>query len=373
MSPHAPPRWLADEPEIQSLLHRVLDRFDQQAGDTRQQRLYFPAERHLPSLKRLDEQADQLWRLIGELERLTLLTIKPGRRGPYDAEWKGAKLGFTPAAEQTLRHWLQRPHQEPALQGWRTCVHKYADRFPYSIEPMLRRRIAIPGMNDEQVILAFAGIGGITTPHTLRQLSAKLFAGDSKRLDEREELLLALFPDLPLKQRALVINVHLPESCRGVLFIENQDTYAEALNGALPHCKGLALIYAAGFRGGAERIRDSEAALLHYHGSDAGREHFESWWFDPTTSPPGPVYFFGDLDYSGMAILAALRRRFGEVRAWQPGYEPLLKLLRNGQGHTAEMSDKQLQGDPDTTGCPYADGTLLPSMRLYGFIDQETF
>ena len=371
MSPLPPPRWLADEPEIQSLLHKVLDRFDLQAGDTRQQRIYFPAERHLPTLKRLNEQADQLWCLVGELERLTLLTIRPGKRGPYDADWKGAKLGFAPTAEETLRHWLQRPRQEPALRGWRACVRKHADRFPHGIEPLLKRRIAMPGLDDEQIVLALARLGGIGTPHTLRQLSAKLFAGNSKWLDEREELLLTLFPELPLKQRALIVSVHLPEPCRGVLFIENQDTYAEALNGALPHCEGLALIYAAGFRGGAERIRDSEAALLHYHNNDAEQEHFESWWFDPATPPPGPVYFFGDLDYTGMAILAALRRRFGEVHAWQPGYEPLLELLRNGHGHTAEMSNKQLQSDPGTTGCPYADETLLPTMRLFGFIDQE--
>lgn len=367
------PRWLADEVEIQSLLNAVLDRFDQQSGATRQQRLPFSAEKYLPSLKRLDDGADQLWHLIQELERLQLLTIKEGKRGPYDADWKGAKLGFMPDSEETLRDWLGRPREEPALVNWRNAVNNHADKFPNGIEPLLKRRITVPNCDDERVVTAFAKLGETTTPHTLRQLSALLFAGDSKRLDGREELVLSLYPDLPLKQRALVIAVKLPEVCSGVLFIENQDTYAQALSGALPNTEDLALVYAAGFRGGAERIRDREAALLHYHDQICNRHRFESWWFDSAASPPGPIYFFGDLDYSGMAILAALRQRFGDVRAWHPGYELLLKRIHNGNGHTAEATDKEQQTDPIVTGCPYADQTLLPAMRRHGFIDQEAF
>jgi hypothetical protein len=365
------PRWLADEPQIQSLLHAVLDRFDQQPGEARRQRLYFSAEKYLPALKRLDDEADQLWRLVTELERHQLLTINEGKRGPYDAEWKGARLAFTPDSENTLRSWLERPYEEPALHGWRETAKKHRDKFPHGIEPILKRRIAIPGWDDEQVITALAKLGEVDSPHTLRQLSALLFGGDSKRLDEREELVCALFPGLPLKPRALVIAVHIPTECRGVLFIENQDTYALALAGALHGARDLALVYAAGFRGGAERIRDREAALLHYHGKESERSPFESWWFDSAASPPGPVYFFGDLDFSGMAILAALRQRFGAVTAWQPGYASLLERLHNGHGHTADAANKQQQIDPGMTGCEYADNVLLPAARRYGFIDQE--
>lgn len=367
------PRWLADEPEIQSLLHAVLDRFDQQAGETRLQRLYFSAEKFLPALKQLDEEADQLWQFIQALEKVHLLTIKHGKRGPYDADWKGARLAFMPDAEETLRDWLARPRIEPALLGWRKTVEKHAAKFPRGIEPLLKRCISVPGYDDEQVITTLAQLGEITTPYTLRQLSSRLFSGDSKRLDSREDLILALFPELPLKARALVVSIHLPEVCHGVLFIENQDTYALALTGSLPNTQDLALVYAAGFRCGAERIRDREAALLHYHDNGNDRTNFESWWFDSEAQAPGPLYFFGDLDFSGMAILAAHRQRFGEVNAWQPGYDVLLDLLRNGAGHTAEATDKDQQADPVVTGCHYADQTLLPAMRGLGFIDQEAY
>lgn len=376
MSLPAPPSWLHDEAELLKLLNAVVDRFDKQPGDQRQQRLTFSAEKQLPLLKKLNEEADQLWRFVLALKQQHLLDTKPGKRGPYDAEWKGARLAFAPDSEETLRHWLSRPREEPALQGWRETVARHAAEFPGDIEALLKRRITLPGWDDEQVVSAFARLGKINTPHTLRQLAARYFDGDSKRLDEREELLCTLFPELPLKPRSLVIAVQLPPQCHGVLFIENQDNYAHSLGGDDAATRGMALVYAAGFRGGAERIRERGAALLHYNGEHhrhGERDEFEAWWFAPQATPPGPLYFFGDLDYSGMAILAALRRRFGDVRAWQAGYAPLLERLRAGHGHTPELADKQQQNDPGTTGCDYADKVLLPAARRYGFIDQEAY
>lgn len=372
-TPPIPP-WLNDEVELQRLLETVLDRFDQQPGDKRQQRLYFAAEKHLPSLKRLDADADQLWRFIRLLESQRLLTImEDTKRSPYDADWKGARLAFATDAEETLRAWLARPREEPALSRWRDAVAQHEDAFPGGIVLLLKRRITIPGWDDEQIVATLASLGDISTPATLRQLSARLFNGDSKRLDDREELIRSLFPELPLKQRPLVIAVHLPIDCRGVLFIENQDTYAAALSGAYPEAQNLALIYAAGFRGGAERIRERGAALLHYSNSDGLSVNFEQWWYEPQAKPPGPLHFFGDLDYAGIAILAALRQRFGDVTAWQPGYAPLLERLRQGHGHYPDIAGKQQQSDPGYSGCDYADGVLLPAIRSLGFIDQEAF
>ncbi|WP_127476298.1 hypothetical protein [Sulfurivermis fontis] len=366
----APP-WLNDEDELRALLGRVLDRFDQQPGAERQQRTYLAAEKHLPTLARGDADADQLWRFVRTLESWGVCTVVPNkRRGPYDPEWSDARLAFAPQAEDTLRAWLDRPREEPAIRAWRAAVAQHAAAFPGGIEPLLKRRIAIPGWSDDEVVTALARSGTFRAPLTLRQLSARIFRGDSKRLDEREDLIRALFPQLPLKPRPLVVAVYLPETCRGVLFIENQDSYAAALAGAWPATADLALVYAAGFRGGAERIRERGAALLHYAGSDRDSGTFEAWWFDGAATP-GPLHFFGDLDFAGMAILAALRQRFGAVNAWQPGYAALLERLHAGHGHAALDADKQLQTDPGRTGCPYADEILLPAARRLGFVDQE--
>jgi hypothetical protein len=375
MTPERPiPPWLNDEPELLALLGAALDRFDKQPGERRSQRLYFPAEKLLPSLKRQDEEADRLWHFVHELAKLNLLTIAQGKHSPYDPEWKGARLAFPPQAEATLREWLQRPSETPAIQAWREAVEAEAAKgtFPGDIEPLLKRRITIPGISDAEVVAAFASIGEIKTPFTLRQLSARHFNGDSKRLDEREPLLHALFPDLQLQPRPLLINVYLPPICNGVLFIENQDSYTLACEGRPHEAKGLALVYAAGFRGTAERLRQRDGVRLHYAGEGQSQWQIplENWWFEQT-EPPGPLAFWGDLDFAGMAILAALRQRFGNVTAWQPGYRPLLEQLRNHGGHALEAADKQNQTDPGTTGCDIADRELLPAIRTHGGIDQE--
>jgi len=85
------------------------------------------------------------------------------------------------------------------------------------------------------------------------------------------------------------------------------------------------------------------------------------------------VYFWGDLDWAGMRILATLRESFGHVTAWQPGYEPMRDYLLNGRGHQPEAADKQGQRPTAATGCSYADAQLLPLLDSLGFVDQELF
>ncbi|MEJ2609271.1 MAG: DUF2220 family protein [Candidatus Thiodiazotropha sp.] len=367
---HSAPPWLQDEPELRALLGEVLNRLDKHVG-TRQQRIYLPAEKYLPTLKQQDQEADLLWSLVKQLTDLNLCAIKEGKRNVhYDPEWKGARLAFTPQAEAPLRDWLQRPQEKPALQSWREAIAQQI--FPGDTKPLLKRRIAIPNMSDQEVATAFAQIGTTKESLTPRQLSARYFRGDSKRLDGREELLLKLFPELPLKPRPILINIYLPRACNGVLFIENQDSYALACEGRPRDTQGLALVYVAGFRGTAGRLRQREGVCLHYSGPGQAewQESFEAWWFDQ--APPfGPLAFWGDLDFSGMGILSSLRQRFGEVNAWEPGYRPLLKCLRNGGGHTLEAADKQSQNDPGKVGCEFADQELLPAVRAFGGVDQE--
>ncbi len=368
----APP-WLHDEPELVALFGAVLDRFDQKSGDERQQRTFLGAERYLCSLARGDAEADQLWRFVRTLENQAVYTVVLHKqRNPYDPEWKGARLAFAPESETILRAWLDRPREEPAIRAWRAAVEAQAAAFPGGIDELLRRRIAVPDHDDAEVVAALARIGTLDQPLTLRQLSARLFRGDSKRLDEREELVRTLFPAYPLQPRPVVIAVHLPARCEGVLFVENQDSYAAACHGHPKEASNLALVYAAGFRGAANRLRLRDGVLLHYAGPGVAQQpDFEAWWFD-NAEPCGPLAFWGDLDLAGMAILAALRQRFGEVTAWELGYRPLLERLRRGYGHLLAAADKQGQADPGITGCPYADSDLLPAIRRYGGIDQES-
>ena len=136
---------------------------------------------------------------------------------------------------------------------------------------------------------------------------------------------------------------------------------------------GMALVYSAGFKASAQRIRDLEGVSLHFseYSCQQNSEEFRQWWI-ANGDTQWPVYFWGDLDYSGMGILANLKHRFENITAWQAGYQPMLELLLTGAGHDATTTGKQQQIDPKKTGCSFADSKLLPVLRKYRrFIDQE--
>lgn len=364
------PIWLHEEREIVALLGEALDRFDRQPGEQRQRNVSLAAERYLPSLRSVDALADQTWALVQELARRGVLSIRRPRRGPYDAEWNGAKLVFAPASESVLRTWLQRGRSEPAMQVWRRAVEQRASLFPGGCEPLLARRIAIPERSPDEVLDAVARLGDIRAPATLRQLSAYAFWGDSKVLDDREELVAALFPNLEIRSRPVVVSVFLPPVIAGALFIENQDTYTAGIAGVPTASAQHALIYMAGFRSTAVRIRTAEGVCLHFAGAGEQREWFERWWFHGAPLP-GPACFWGDLDFAGMQMLKILRQRFGDLSAWRPGYGPMLQSVQRGGGRASSGSDWRRQVDPGSTGCAYADTELLPAIRQHGFLDQE--
>ena len=369
------PPWLDDETEISRLLGVALDRFDRQRGADRRRSIVLAVQEHLTSLARADAAADQTWNLVRELARRGVLQIrKTGARSHYDAEWQGAKIAFAPEVEGTLRAWLGRQWSEPQTLIWRRAVERHAAAFADAGASLLSQRIVIEERSADDIVAALAAAATLTAPMTLRQLSATLFWGDSKILDERGELVAALLPQLIVRDRPLVIAVSLPEPCRGVLFIENQDTYTAAAAGAPPEAAEFALVYAAGFRGSAARVRTRPGALLHYAGTASPRlaARFESWWYDGGPGL-GPTWFWGDLDFAGMQILKSLRARFEGLGAWRPGYEPLRLRLLTGGGYAVRSEDPARgQVDPVLTGCDYADSVLLPAIRAHGRRDQET-
>jgi hypothetical protein len=366
-----PPIWLSDEAELLALLGKALDRFDHQSGETRQRAIVLSLEQELPSLARGDASADQSWALLGELQQRGVLSIRKGKRSAYDPEWSGARVAFAPESEEALRAWLGRAPAQRAMEIWRNAVHARAGAFVHGVEILAERRIAIRERTADEVVAALADIGRVTGPITLRQLSAHVFWGDSKVLDDRHELIAALFPALEIRDRAIVVAVFLPRVCNGVLFIENQDTYTAATQSFPKAATNLALVYASGFRSAAERIRRRSGALLHYAGPGTVtlQSAFERWWFEDI-GMPGPCHFWGDLDFAGMQILKSLRARFSAVQAWRPGYAPLLKALIHSGGHRVTPGETG-QFDPVVTGCPFADEELLPAIRQWGLMDQE--
>lgn len=369
------PQWLDDEPEILGLLGTFLDRLDRSPAAERRRRPSIKlTETTAPALFRHDAAADRSWALLRSLDGVLFEIRLNRKRSAYDAEYLGATLWWLEDAETVCRAWLGRRRTTSYRDDWIQAVDAHGHVFADGGEALRKRAIQLAGMSAASLVAAFAQVvEHLQDEATLRQLSARCFWGHSKFLDGREELLRALFPALRITPRPVLVDVRLVGDCAGVLFVENLDSYLQLVADEPPQIDKLVVVYAAGFRGGAERIRKRGGAALHYHGaaSDGLSAWFEQWWFagqDATL----PVWFWGDLDYAGMSILRALKQNFPAVQAWRPGYAPLLDALERGMGHAPELGAKIEQKDPGVVGCPYADRELLPAMRRSGrFVDQE--
>lgn len=224
-------------------------------------------------------------------------------------------------------------------------------------------------------------VSGLSVP--LREASARVFHGRSKVLDSRDELLRLLgaapgqFWEAPIQ-----LLVDIPPAFDEALFVENLVTFERMADSRREDWRHSLLIYAAGFKGSAKRLRHRSGCRIYVRASHAealavepsatrGLEAVGAWLFGRSDLP---VRFFGDLDFAGMQILGSLREVFAQAEAWQPGYAELVAVLASGGGHAPEAAGKERQCDPGATGCMHADGVLLPLMRQHGrFVDQEGF
>lgn len=224
-------------------------------------------------------------------------------------------------------------------------------------------------------------LSGISLP--LREASARVFHGRSKVLDSRDELLRLLgaspgqFWEAPIQ-----LLVDIPPAFDEALFIENLVTFERMADTRRTDWRRSLLVYAAGFKGSAKRLRHSSGCRIYVRAMHAdsltlepssarGLGAVSAWLFGRSEMP---VRFFGDLDFAGMQILTSLREVFPDAEAWQPGYADLVAVVSSGGGHLPEAASKEGQTDPGATGCAYSDGVLLCALRKFGhFVDQERF
>ena len=385
------PVWLDEQPDILRVLHLFVDKLDKKPLA---QWVHPPSisvnAKTMPGLFVQGERADQTWALLKSLDyEHHVISIRlHKKRNPLDTEYINARLRLQGKCELLLRKWLRRPYEIPALQQWRDAVNQASDRLPGDTSKLIARPISLSDRTAEQIVQAFVSIGDYQHHNlTLRQLSAVCFWGRSKFLDGRLDLVLSLFPQITLQLRPVVVNIYLPQNITGVLFIENQDSYTCAMQGHPGDVQNLALVYSAGFKSSAARIRDKGGVSLHFSGPGVAQHQtlFEQYWHEEsaeqsqsTNQPTNQsisqwlLWFWGDLDFAGMNILKQLIKRFPPLRAWQPGYEMLLAHLTTGNGYQAGVDEQQSQIDPQNTGCDFADHQLLPALREYGlFVDQE--
>ncbi|MGE0351584.1 hypothetical protein, partial [Hydrogenophaga sp.] len=296
-----------------------------------------------------------------------------------------AWAGYTPQAQRWRQkwrthlaaHWAANPHEAPANPA---AVLDHLARSPL---------VPVEGLPVEEATQSLATLVALCKSGqamALREASARAFQSRSKVLDHREELLRLLgatsgqFTEAPIQLLLAPPGGDLAHSRGGggrafseVLFIENLVTFEHMADTRATAWAGSLLVYAAGFRSSARRLRSRAGCRLYLRApaSIAALPEIESWLFQPLKDdqsgvPAMPVSFFGDLDYAGMQILASLREVFPQACAWQPGYSHLARPLAAGAGHPPELAAKAQQTDPGHTGCAYADNELLPALRNQG-------
>lgn len=365
--------FLAND-RIKNILIQVLDKADSKPLSQRTNRLSFPVDsKYFPELFYPQNPGDDemLEEAISELCRYGLFELKCAAKKKYlPLIRKNAKLYFNAEFEDEIRIFYSRPVKN---DKWKSALEAYPFKSTKA-KDILSRPITIPGKSHEDIIRRFDD-WSMQENHigTARQESARCFWGMSKVFDNRDDIIQAF----SLKEAPVMLNVYaFSEEISKVLFIENLDTFVAAIESGNPIFSNTVIIYSSGYKASAKKIRDRRGSRMFFEMdccfSDKGKHKFLSWFYRESREDV-ESFFWGDLDYSGIGILIALRERFPDIAAWEPGYRQMVTMQQDDGGHTPEMAKKEKQVQPcKKTGIKYVDDILLQTLNQYKtFMDQE--
>jgi hypothetical protein len=365
---------------VRELLGLLVDRLDsaEQRGSAKAQSVAL-GERTWPALYKspMESAKEDLWEHVVAMGKWGWLQVKPETalksRSGYASSPRVAVTD-----EEAVRRAVGRPERpRSSVERWRDAVNMGLEATEAVKRAVGDYCIDMPDHSMAEVVHQLNRLPAFADkPMLLREVSSQLFWGMSKVLDKRQGLVAAMLgvDDCPFPESPIQLQVHLPTTgYRAILFVENLASFERAVRSTSGAFEGLALVYASGFKGSAQRLRSAGGCSLFYSSKGALdgdlRVAFEAWLFGKVAVP---AYFWGDLDWAGMRILSAMRSSFPGLTAWEPGYAPMLEALNDGRGHSPEAAEKQGQKALEATGCRYTDGQLLPTLRTTGrFVDQE--
>ena len=281
------PKWVKDEPIISHLLSTLIDKIDRDVKP--QMRISLKTMPQLYDFN--DQDTEYLWSLVEQLDiQYHFLSIKKQRASAGQVSYDNAQIRFNASSENIVRQWINRPISTSYSMEWDSAVSRYSSCFSTTADFLKNNQIQHTEKSADEVIHSLSRLNKeLDRPATLRALSAKFFWGDSKFLDNREDFLRSLFPEQScyIKSRPLLINAFVPDVFSSVLFIENQDTFLMlsdlADDNSLPKesmLNEVALVYSAGFRGSASRIREQGNATFSLVGLSTPQavNKFKQWW-----------------------------------------------------------------------------------------------
>lgn len=369
-----------NEPLILRVFSLVLDRLDAQPATQRTHKIRVPLDDEMaPEIHQAASLADRnvAWASVDGVAAVGWATIGyrlHRRHGAREARQPYMDVRWAEEVEDRIRAALDRPRKEPSYSAkWKALVQsELADWDEVSRLQLAASPIAVVGRQADEIFSRFLSIRQMADePLLLREVSSRAFWGLSKLLDGRGDAIAVLLgsDSCPFPEQPIILNVHIGRLPVRFLFVENYVSF-ERMKGRADLERD-ALIFSSGFRASAVRLRRVGGCSVYYTRNTPGHaaEAFEATLF---STDDVPTFFWGDLDFAGMAILASLRTIFPSARAWEPGYAPMLERLERGDGHSPVESGKERQRPIERTGCPYADGVLIPALRSTGrFLDQE--
>lgn len=361
--------------DIYNLLNDVLDKLDLKPACERANKIQYPINAKVfPSLYnpltyREDEEIEKAIQVLINKE---IFTIRQSKKEFFvDIRDKSkAKLVFNDDFEQKLRIFYKR---ETQTDDWKSAVEQLDCNTDIK-ELILNNRITIPEKTEDDIAIQLLKL--LTSDNenkSVRHVSAKYFWGISKVLDNKEQIINYC------KLRTMPILLHVKAigaNPKTILFIENQDTYIEAVNSENNIFENYILIFSSGFKASAKRLRSENGNKVFFEDSccldKEGRNKFKQWLYGEDRLEFN-VYFWGDLDFSGMNILSSLKKVFPNLKAWEYGYNRLLKALDNYNAHSPNSANKEGQTEPSLTGCEFTDTRLIPALKYKQlFVDQES-
>lgn len=374
------PQAALGEPLVRRVMTRVIDRLDAQPTAERTHSIRINLDAAIaPEIHAAESLAARAvaWASIDGVvaAEWAILDYRRHRKhGSREEREPYLDFRWSDAVEDLIRERLRRPRKTASYtMQWRALLAQANLSLPEgALAKLSAAPIEIGGRSVDDVFARFLSIRDLASqPLLLREVASRVFWGLSKILDGRADVVAALLgsDECPFPEQPVVLNVHVIAKPKIFLFVENHVAFERLKN--RDNLVDAALIFSSGFRGAAARLRKMGGCSVYYsRASDpVAMEAFERGLFSTADIP---TFFWGDLDYSGLAILASLRTIFPSAQAWRPGYDPMLARLTGGDGHSPGESGKERQRAIEATGCTYADEQLIPALRTSErFLDQE--
>lgn len=374
--------WL-QSPAIQQLLNKLVDKLD--AADARGSAGTLGLslnEKTWPALYEavMESDKEDLWDRVLELHKAKWLQITPPQAIKSSQGYASNPKAKVLNSEEVRTAVGRLERSTTANERWRAAIQTHLQASDEVKQLASNFCIELADHDMSEVVQQLNNLAALRDEALMvREVSAKLFWGMSKVLDNRIGLINAILEtqECPFAESPVQLQVFLPKGgFQSVLFVENQVSYERAIRSSSEAFFRHALVFASGFKGSASRLRNAATASVYI--STLGEtkkdslEYFQSWLFGRNTSVN--AYFWGDLDWSGLRILSALRQTFPGLEAWKAGYQPMVEALLSGEGHSPEAADKSGQQSLTATGCSYSDEYLIPAIAFTGrFLDQELF